>query len=100
MKFQEKVVPGSVQFSRDFTMFSTFSFIDRQIRIFNFYTGKLIKQYSEDLSVAIEKRKNSESSQGLSDIEFGRRMAFEKEVESEKYGQRLTANASKYMYAS
>ncbi|KAI9193340.1 uncharacterized protein BJ171DRAFT_528938 [Polychytrium aggregatum] len=87
-----KVVPSSLRFSPDFSMFVTFGFGDRAIRIFNFKTGKLIRKYDESLSVITEMKQAGTLGDQLDDMEFGRRLAIEREFGQGKSGQVSTAN--------
>eukprot|EP01100_Stratorugosa_tubuloviscum_P015042 TRINITY_DN8434_c0_g1_i1.p1 TRINITY_DN8434_c0_g1~~TRINITY_DN8434_c0_g1_i1.p1 ORF type:complete len:648 (+),score=233.81 TRINITY_DN8434_c0_g1_i1:37-1944(+) len=54
---------------------------DRQIRIFKFLTGKLFRKYDESLSVFQELQKDENSPFKLDSIDFGRRLAVEREIE-------------------
>ena len=100
--------------SPDASKFVTFSFDDRQIRIFNFYTGKLLKTYDESLEV-VEKMhhnqqervialqqteedaaENGKKKWALDDMDFGRRLAVEREIGKAKGGQSPTANAGNH----
>ncbi|TPX66944.1 hypothetical protein SpCBS45565_g04120 [Spizellomyces sp. 'palustris'] len=88
-----KKAPSSLTFSPDFSKFVTFGFSDRQIRIFNFRTGKLIRKYDESLTVVSEMQQAGTAIYSLDDMEFGRRLAIEREIEKVKGGQSATANA-------
>ncbi|KAJ3279033.1 Peptidyl-prolyl cis-trans isomerase cyp15 [Borealophlyctis nickersoniae] len=88
-----KTVPTCLTFSPDFTKFVTFGFGDRQIRIFNFRSGKLIRKYDEGLGIVSEMQQAGTSIHRLDDMEFGRRLAIEREIEKAKGGQPATANA-------
>ncbi|KAJ3207647.1 AAA ATPase midasin, partial [Entophlyctis luteolus] len=73
--------------------FVTFGFDDRQVRVFVFRTGKMIRKYDESLSVVSEMQQAGTSVHRIDDMEFGRRLAMEKEIEKVKGGQSATANA-------
>ncbi|KAI8854878.1 hypothetical protein BC829DRAFT_378736 [Chytridium lagenaria] len=73
-------------------LFATFGFGDRQIRVFNFRSGKLIRKYDESLTVVAEMQQAGTASFKLDDMEFRRRVAREKDLEK-KGGQSTTANA-------
>ncbi|KAI9091714.1 hypothetical protein DFS34DRAFT_584331 [Phlyctochytrium arcticum] len=88
-----KKVPTSLTFSPDYSKFVTFGFADRQIRIFNFHTGKLMRKYDESLTVVSEMQQAGTAIYVLDDMEFGRRLAIEREIEKVKGGQSATANA-------
>ena len=49
-----KTPPTSIMFSPDYKQFVTTSIGDRQIRVFRFKTGKMIRKYDESLSVISE----------------------------------------------
>ncbi|KAJ3107107.1 hypothetical protein HDU97_004800 [Phlyctochytrium planicorne] len=87
-----KVIPTSLTLSPDLSKFATFGFADRQIRVFNFRTGKLIRKYDESLNVVSEMQQAGTAVFKLDDMEFRRRVAREKEIEK-KGGQASTANA-------
>lgn len=77
-----KVVPTSLTLSPDGSRFVTVSFPDRKIRIFDFATGKLQRTYDESLKVVEEMQQAGTALQKLDAIEFGRRIAQEREIES------------------
>lgn len=94
-----KCAPTSLTFSPDYEKFVTFSAIDRQIRIFDFRTGKIIKQYDESIQAAQDLQKEVEQSIEEADetngkennnvglilldsMEFGRRLAGERELDA------------------
>lgn len=86
-------VPTSLQFSKDYSMFATFGFDDRQIRIFNFKTAKITRTYDESLSIVSEMQQAGTSAHKLDDMEFGRRLALEREIGAKQAGgQSNTAN--------
>jgi peptidylprolyl isomerase domain and WD repeat-containing protein 1 len=75
-------VPTSLTISPDGSRFVTFSAPDRKIRLFEFASGKLIRTYDESLAVMEEMQQAGTALQKLDDVEFGRRLAQEHEVES------------------
>jgi peptidylprolyl isomerase domain and WD repeat-containing protein 1 len=75
---KNKTLVTSLAVSNDGTKFATVS-IDRKVRVFKFLTGKLIRVFDEALGRYIEKQQTS--SQALPHMEFGRRMANERELE-------------------
>ncbi|KIW03354.1 uncharacterized protein PV09_05562 [Verruconis gallopava] len=77
-----KSAPVSIIISPSGTYFSTFSFPDRKIRIFEFATGKLYRTYDESLTAISEMQQAGTALTQLDDLEFGRRMAAEKELEN------------------
>ncbi|KAF5826791.1 hypothetical protein DUNSADRAFT_2058 [Dunaliella salina] len=53
---------------------------DRRIRVFKFKTGKLMRAYDESLEAAHELQRSGHEAFVLEDIDFGRRLAVEKEL--------------------
>ncbi|KAJ3195580.1 hypothetical protein HK101_011723 [Irineochytrium annulatum] len=90
---KSKTVPTSLNLSPDLSKFVTFGFDDRQVRVFNFYTGKLLRKYDESLTVMTEMQQAGTAAHRLDDMDFGRRLAQEREIEKIKGGQAATANA-------
>nr|KAJ3417924.1 Peptidyl-prolyl cis-trans isomerase cyp15 [Polyrhizophydium stewartii] len=88
-----KTTPTCLEFSPDYSKFVTFGFDDRQVRIFNFRTGKLMRKYDESMSVASEMQQAGTAIHRLDDMEFGRRLAVERDIEKTRGGQAATANA-------
>jgi peptidylprolyl isomerase domain and WD repeat-containing protein 1 len=78
---KNKTVPLSLSFSPNGNLFATMS-KDRQIRVFNFLTGKLYRTYNESLQILGEQQKDEESFYKLEPIDFGRRMAVEREIDT------------------
>ncbi|KAK9892527.1 hypothetical protein WA026_020512 [Henosepilachna vigintioctopunctata] len=74
---KNKTLPTSLAFSPDGTKFASIS-LDRRVRIFDFLTGKLLKVFDETLPRFIELQ---QSSQQLPNMEFGRRIAVERDLE-------------------
>jgi peptidylprolyl isomerase domain and WD repeat-containing protein 1 len=78
-----KSVPYSITFSPDGSQFATFSFPDRKIRVFTFSTGKLYRTYDESITTLTEMQQaGTLSSEPLDAIDFGRRIAVERELEN------------------
>ncbi|KAG2129450.1 hypothetical protein DEU56DRAFT_817175 [Suillus clintonianus] len=76
-----KSVPTCITLSPDSSSFVTFSLPDRQIRIFSFLKGKLTRKYDESLTAIQEMQQASTSVHRVEDMEFGRRLAVERELE-------------------
>ncbi|CAL3962000.1 hypothetical protein PZA11_000711 [Diplocarpon coronariae] len=74
--------PSSLTISPNGSQFATVSFPDRKIRVFDFPTGKLYRTYDESLRVMEEMQQAGTALQKLEDVEFGRRLATEREIES------------------
>jgi peptidylprolyl isomerase domain and WD repeat-containing protein 1 len=79
---KSKSVPATLTISPSGHQFATISFPDRKVRIFDFPTGKLYRSYDESLQIIEEMQQAGTSLQKLDDVEFGRRLATEREVES------------------
>jgi peptidylprolyl isomerase domain and WD repeat-containing protein 1 len=72
-----ETLPVSFSFSHDFEYFSCMG-SDRFIRIFKFKTGKLYRKYNETLDQIQIVQKSRIEKYTLENIDFGRRLAFEK----------------------
>ncbi|XP_062870675.1 peptidylprolyl isomerase domain and WD repeat-containing protein 1 [Trichomycterus rosablanca] len=80
-----KTYSTSLAFSHDGKKMATIA-ADRKVRIFRFLTGKLMRVFDESLTMFTELQ---QMRQQLPDMEFGRRMAVERELEKVD-GIRLT----------
>ncbi|KAI8082643.1 peptidyl-prolyl cis-trans isomerase cyp15 [Gilbertella persicaria] len=88
---KKKSVPTCLTFSPDGLNFVTMSFPDRQVRLFKFLTGKKYREYDESLHVISEMQQAGTSSLKLDDMEFGRRLAVEKELEKSNQAKFVNA---------
>ncbi|KAL8703108.1 MAG: hypothetical protein Q9201_003699 [Fulgogasparrea decipioides] len=77
-----KSPPSSIVISPSGTHFATFSFPDRKVRFFDFASGKLYRTYDESIATIIDMQQAGTSLQKLEDVEFGRRLAVEREIEN------------------
>ncbi|KAK4499816.1 hypothetical protein PRZ48_008002 [Zasmidium cellare] len=78
-----KSIPCSITVSPTGQQFSTFSFPDRKVRLFDFSSGKLYRTYDESIATITEMQQaGTLSSEPLEAIEFGRRIAVEREIEN------------------
>ncbi|KAI1075088.1 hypothetical protein F5B20DRAFT_573697 [Whalleya microplaca] len=77
-----KSVPVSLTISPSGHQFVTFSVPDRKIRVFEFAQAKLYRTYDESLQVIEEMQQAGTALQKLDDVDFGRRLAAEREIES------------------
>ncbi|KAL1990507.1 hypothetical protein VTN49DRAFT_6346 [Thermomyces lanuginosus] len=77
-----KSVPSSITISPTGEQFATFSFPDRQIRVFDFPSGKLYRTYDESLQTIIDMQEAGTALERLDEVEFGRRLAAERELDS------------------
>ncbi|QRV92468.1 peptidyl-prolyl cis-trans isomerase, cyclophilin-type protein [Ceratobasidium sp. AG-Ba] len=79
-----KSVPTSLTFSPNSSHFVTLSSsTDRQVRIFNTLTGKMTRRYDESLTAIQEMQQAGTAAHKLDDMEFGRRLAVEREIEKD-----------------
>ncbi|EPS42268.1 hypothetical protein H072_3785 [Dactylellina haptotyla CBS 200.50] len=76
-----KSIPTSVTMSPTGTQFATFSLPDRQIRVFDFASGKLLRSYDESIETITTMQQAGTAMQKLEDVDFGRRLALEREIE-------------------
>jgi peptidylprolyl isomerase domain and WD repeat-containing protein 1 len=82
---KHKTVPISIDFSPDQSLFSTMG-KDRKIRIFHVNSGKLYRIYDETLdTITYMQQKGKHPLLKLDNIEFGRRLAVEREVEKSEW---------------
>ncbi|RKF73590.1 Peptidyl-prolyl cis-trans isomerase cyp15 [Golovinomyces cichoracearum] len=79
---KNKVTPTSLTISPSGSQFCTISFPDRRIRIFKFATGKLYRTYDESLGAIEEMQQANTALQKLEDVEFGRRLGTERELDA------------------
>ena len=77
-----KSLPSSITVSPSGSQFATFSFPDRKVRVFDFPSGKLYRTYDESINTIIEMQQAGTALQKLDEVEFGRRLAVEREIES------------------
>jgi len=77
-----KSTPTSLTISLSGAQFATFSFPDRKVRVFDFPTGKLYRTYDESIQTIEEMQQAGTALQKLEDVEFGRRLATEREIEN------------------
>ena len=80
----------SIEFSRQEDLFVCMS-ADRKVRVFTFSTGKLHRVYDETLAVQSEMQQAGTSSIKLDAMDFGRRLAVERELEKSDARERANA---------
>ncbi|KAJ7250844.1 peptidyl-prolyl cis-trans isomerase [Mycena haematopus] len=78
---KSKSTPTCITLSPDSSSFVTFSLPDRQIRVFSFLAGKLTRKYDESLQAIQDMQQAGTGMSKLDDMEFGRRLAMERELE-------------------
>lgn len=64
------------------SQFATMSLPDRKIRVFDFPSGKLLRTYDESIEILSEMQQAGTALQKLDELDFGRRLAIERELES------------------
>ncbi|KAG9126634.1 hypothetical protein FRC07_002647 [Ceratobasidium sp. 392] len=77
-----KDVPGMWEFKSSTDLYE-FKKAHRQVRIFNTLTGKMTRRYDESLTAIQEMQQAGTSAHKLDDMEFGRRLAVEREIEKD-----------------
>jgi peptidylprolyl isomerase domain and WD repeat-containing protein 1 len=77
-----RTAPLSLALSADGTQFATFS-PDRRVRVFRWASGKLRCVVDESLDAAAETQRAGPAAYQLEDIDYGRRMALERELDRE-----------------
>lgn len=80
---KSKSSPTSLTISPSGSKFCTMSHPDRRIRIFDFATGKLYRVYDESLMIIEEMQQAGTAIQKLDDVEFGRRLGTERELDAQ-----------------
>ncbi|KAG2009573.1 peptidyl-prolyl cis-trans isomerase, variant 2 [Coprinopsis cinerea AmutBmut pab1-1] len=78
---KSKSTPTCITLSPNSSSFVTFSLPDRQVRIFSFLSGKLTRKYDESLEAIQEMQQAGTAVYRVEDMEFGRRLAAERELE-------------------
>lgn len=91
--------PDCITFDPSYEHFATFGLYDRQVRLFKFSTGKMLRKYDESISMATKQRfqktaKGKNVLPKMDDMEFGRRLAQEKELEMRETPQCSTINVA------
>ncbi|GAX76906.1 hypothetical protein CEUSTIGMA_g4352.t1 [Chlamydomonas eustigma] len=76
-----KAVARSIEVSRDGKQLALFC-SDHRVRVYRFQTGKLKRVYDESLEAAQELQRSGTEMFKLEDMDFGRRVALEKELEA------------------
>ncbi|ORZ40216.1 peptidyl-prolyl cis-trans isomerase cyp15 [Catenaria anguillulae PL171] len=87
-KRNKNSVPSSLEFSPNGHLFVTYGLSDRTVRVWKFATGKLMRKYDESLQVISEMQQAGTAITRLDDMEFGRRMAIERELEASVQARR------------
>ncbi|KAL5121790.1 Peptidyl-prolyl cis-trans isomerase cyp15 [Pleosporales sp. CAS-2024a] len=86
---KSKCVPTSLTLSPSGKQFATYSFPDRKIRVFEFATGKLYRTYDESIETITTMQQAGTAVQHLEDMEFGRRIGIERDLDQASARSRL-----------
>ncbi|KAI1614176.1 peptidylprolyl isomerase [Exophiala viscosa] len=76
-----KSAPCSITISPSGHQFATISFPDRNIRVFDFASGRLYRSYDESIETIVAMQQAGTALQKLEEVEFGRRLAVERELD-------------------
>lgn len=80
---KSKTAVTSLEISPSQSHFVTMSASDRQIRIFDLLSGKMTRKYDESLQAIQEMQQAGTAVYKVEDMEFGRRLAVEREIEAD-----------------
>ncbi|EHY52467.1 Peptidyl-prolyl cis-trans isomerase cyp15 [Exophiala dermatitidis] len=86
---KSKSAPCSITISPSGHQFATISFPDRKIRVFDFASGKLYRSYDESIETITAMQQAGTALQKLDEVEFGRRMAVERELDNPAVRSRI-----------
>lgn len=86
-----KSLPTCITISPSGSQFATFSFPDRKVRVFDFATAKLYRTYDESLSTVSDMQQAGTAQYKLEELEFGRRLAIERELENPALQNKINA---------
>lgn len=78
---KQKTSPDCLTFNHAYTHFATMGVQDRIVRVWAYATAKVIRKYDESLQTTSEMQQAGTSLITLDNMEFGRRMANEKDIE-------------------
>jgi peptidylprolyl isomerase domain and WD repeat-containing protein 1 len=84
-----KSAPSSITISPSGHQLATISFPDRKIRVFDFASGKLYRSYDESMETVTAMQQAGTALQKLDEVEFGRRMAVERELDTPSLRPRI-----------
>ena len=89
-KSDQGIVTG-ISFSPNEEIFATMS-TDRIVRVFQFDSGKMVKKFDERLNIYSEAQQSQKLQIKLDDLEFGRRLAIERDLQRSPYFNDLKAH--------
>lgn len=87
-----KSIPTAITISPSGEQFATVSFPDRQVRVFEFATGKLHRTYDESIATLIQMQQAGTAPYPLDEVEFGRRLGVERELEDESIRNKINVS--------
>jgi peptidylprolyl isomerase domain and WD repeat-containing protein 1 len=89
-----KSAPCTIAISPSGHQFATISFPDRKVRVFDFASGKLYRSYDESIETITTMQQAGTAAVKMDEVEFGRRMAAERDLDSVKSRINLTYDES------
>lgn len=81
-----KTIPTSISFSPNSSHFVCLALPSRAVHIFNFQTGKITRTYDESITALTEMQQGGTAVYKLDDMDFGRRLAVERELDRDESG--------------
>lgn len=84
-----KSVPCCISLSPSGKQFAIYSFPDHKVRVFDFASGKLYRTYDESISTIREMQQAGTAVAKMEDLEFGRRLAAEQELDNAAVRKRV-----------
>ena len=85
---KSRTAPTAITISPDQSHFVTLTASDRQIRVFDLLSGKMSRRYDESLQAIQEMQQAGTAVYKVEDMEFGRRLALEREIEEDEVASR------------
>ena len=85
-----KSVPSTIAISPTGKQFAVLSFPDRKVRIFDFPTARLHRTYDESIATIQSMQQAGTALTQLDDMEFGRRLAAEQDIDTPVVRKRLS----------
>ncbi|KAK1924722.1 peptidyl-prolyl cis-trans isomerase [Papiliotrema laurentii] len=81
-----KSIATSITFSPSANQFAVLALPSRAVHIYNFLTAKLARTYDESLTAIMEMQQAGTAVYQLDDMDFGRRLALDRELERDESG--------------
>ena len=86
---KSKSTPTSITMSPSGSHWATFSLPDRKVRVFSFLSGRLYRSYDESIQTLNEMQQAGTALHKLEEVEYGRRLAAERDVETGDKGSKI-----------